>query len=187
MRPSVFDIRHMTSQNMKFFEFFFYIKTQGQRSNSRSMSNKGQGHLEICTILYVNQCDIVELMNNGNWLLKSSIFNRFFSKLTHILLGPIGCNLKKWIGPKNVTYVSMATKIPIIKNREFLNVSMCYISTINEHIASKLTPVVHSNKWWILKSQMTLNLKVKVKHIKNHENHLLSWNWKSYRLLVGSL
>ena len=87
-------------------------------------------------------------MKNGNWLLQSSIFNRFVSKLTHILLGPIRCNLqKKWIDPKNVTYVSMATTIPIIKYRESLHISMCYISAINEHIASKFTPVVHDNKW----------------------------------------
>ena len=48
---------------------------------------------------------------------------------------------KKWIDRKNVTYVSMETKIPIIKYREFLHISMCYISAINEDIASKFTPV----------------------------------------------
>ena len=41
----------------------------------------------ICTVCY--RCDIVEFMKNINQLLKSSIFNRFYSKLIHILLGPI--------------------------------------------------------------------------------------------------
>ena len=50
----------------------------------------------------------------------------------------------------------MATKIPIIKHREFLHISMCYISAINEHIASKFTPVMQGNKRRILKNQMTL-------------------------------
>ena len=74
------------------------------------------------------------------------MFNRFFPKLKHILLGPIRCNLqKKCIDPKNVTYVSMATKIPIIKYREFFHISMCYSSAINKHISSKCTPVMHRN------------------------------------------
>ena len=96
-------------------------------------------------------------MKNGNRLLKSSIFNRFFPKLTHIMLGPIRWNVQN-IGliRKNVTYVSMAKKIPIIKHREFLHISMCYISAIYEHIASKFTPVMQGNKWRILKNQMTL-------------------------------
>ena len=63
---------------------------------------------------------------------------------------------KNWTDPKNVTYVSMATKIPIIKHREFLHISMCYISAINEHIVLKCTPVMQGNKWRILKNQMTL-------------------------------
>ena len=50
----------------------------------------------------------------------------------------------------------MATKIPIIKYREFFHISMCYISAINEHIASKCTPVMQGIKWRILKNQMTL-------------------------------
>ena len=50
----------------------------------------------------------------------------------------------------------MATKIPIIKYREFLHISMCYISAINEDIASKFTPVMQGNKWRIHKNQMTL-------------------------------
>ena len=63
---------------------------------------------------------------------------------------------KTWIDPKNVTYVSMATKIPIIKYREFLHISMYYISVINEDIASKFTPVMQGNKWRIQRIQMTL-------------------------------
>ena len=54
---------------------------------------------------------------------------------------PMEC-AKNWTDPNNVTYVSMATKIPIIKHREFLHISMCYISVIYEHIASKFTPVM---------------------------------------------
>ena len=45
-------------------------------------------------------------------------------------------------------------KSPIIKYREFFNLSMRYISANNEHIS----------------------VKVKVQHIKNHENYLLSRN-----------
>ena len=51
----------------------------------------------------------------------------------------------------------MAAKIPIIKHREFLHISMCYISAINELIASKYTPVMPENKWRIHKNQMTFN------------------------------
>ena len=73
------------------------------------------------------------------------------------MLGPIRLNVQN-IGliRKNVTYVSMATNIPIIKHREFLHISMCYISAIYEHIASNFTPVMQGNKWRILKNQMTL-------------------------------
>ena len=63
---------------------------------------------------------------------------------------------KNCIDPKKVTYVSKATKNPIIKYREFFHISMCYISDINEHIASKLTPVMQGNKWRMNKNQMTL-------------------------------
>ena len=75
--------------------FLQTVKVKGQTQGQGQIKVKGQGHLKICTILYVNQCDIVEFMKNGIWLLKSSMFNRFFSKLTHILLGPIRCNLEK--------------------------------------------------------------------------------------------
>ena len=146
-------LRHVTSNKMNNFEKKNSTNCQGQRSNWRSRSNKGQRsrsfnffHYFVCY-----QCDIVEFMKHGNRLLQSSIFNRSFSKLIHIMFGPIRCNLQK-----NVTYVAMATKITIIKYREFLHISMCYISPVNEHIASKFIPVVHGNKWWILKSQMTL-------------------------------
>ena len=47
-------------------------------------------------------------------------------------------------------------KIPIIKYRELFHISMCYISAINEDIASTFKPVTQGNKWWILKNQMTL-------------------------------
>ena len=62
-----------------------------------------------------------------------------------------------WTDPKNVTYVSMATKIPIIKHREFLHISMCYISAIYEHISSKFTPVMQGIKWRILKMTLSNN------------------------------
>ena len=52
---------------------------------------------------------------------------------------------KNCIDQKNVTYVSMATKIPIIKYREFFHISMLYISANNEHSSSKFTPVMHGN------------------------------------------
>ena len=60
------------------------------------------------------------------------------------------------IDQKNVTYVSMPTKKPIIKYRKFFYISMCYISAINEDIASKFTPVMQGKKWRIHKNQMTL-------------------------------
>ena len=161
MRPSVltYDVtflRHVTSNKMNNFEknvFLQIVKVKGQTQGQGQIKVKGQGHLENFHYFVCYRCDMVDLWNR----LKSSIFNRFFSKLTHILLGPIRCNLqKKWIDRKNVTYVSMATKIPIIKYREFLHISMCYISTINEDIASKFTPVMQGNKWRIHKNQMTL-------------------------------
>ena len=85
------------------------------------------------------------------------------------MLGPIRWNVqKKLTDPKKVTYVSMATKIPIITHREFFHISMCYISPINEHIASKCAPV---NKWRILKNQMTLKCQ------GQGQTHLLSHNF----------
>ena len=53
----------------------------------------------------------------------------------------------KCINQNNVTYVSMATKIPIIKYGEFFHISKFYISANNEHISLKFTPVMHGNKW----------------------------------------
>ena len=52
---------------------------------------------------------------------------------------------KYCIDQKNVTYVSMGTKNPIIKYRAFLHISMLYISANNEHSSSKCTPVMHGN------------------------------------------
>ena len=95
-------LRHVTSNKMNNFEKKNSTNCQGQRSNWRSRSNKGQRsrsfnffHYFVCY-----QCDIVEFMKHGNRLLQSSIFNRSFSKLIHIMFGPIRCNLQK-----NVTYV----------------------------------------------------------------------------------
>ena len=70
----------------------------------------------------------------------------------------------------------MATKIPIIKYREFLHISMCYISAINEDIASKFTPVMQGNKWRIHKNQMTMKFQGQGQTHQKHENHLLSHN-----------
>ena len=94
------------------------------------------------------------------WFMKTSKIVNFQPILPkidthHAWTYPMEC-AKNWTEPKNVTYVSMATKIPIIKHREFLHISMCYISAIYEHIASKCKPVMHGNKWWILKNKMTL-------------------------------
>ena len=117
---------------------------QGQRSNSRWRSNKGQRSRSFDNFHYFvcYRCNMVDLWNR----LKSSMFNRFFPKLTHIMLGPIRWNVQQnWTDPKNVTYVSMAKKIPIIKHRELFHISMCYISAINEQISSKCTPVMHRN------------------------------------------
>ena len=52
---------------------------------------------------------------------------------------------KNCIDQKNVTYISMATKKPSIKYREFFHISMSYISAMNERIASKFTPVMQGN------------------------------------------
>ena len=59
---------------------------------------------------------------------------------------------KHYIDQKNVTYVSIATKNHIIKHREFLHVSLCYISANNEHSSSKCTPVMHGNMVNVQKS-----------------------------------
>ena len=115
---------------------------------------------------------MVELWNR----LKSSMFNRFFPKFTHIMLGPIRWNAQKnWTYPKNVTYVSMATKIPIIKHREFFHISMCYISAINEHISSKCTPVMHRN---MVNSQKSNYLEI---------SRSTSNTWKTMKIIVAAI
>ena len=70
---------------------------KGQRSNSRSRSNKGRRSRSFINFHYFvcYRCDIVEFMKNENRLLKSSIFNRFFYKLIYILLGPIRWTMQK--------------------------------------------------------------------------------------------
>ena len=61
------------------------------------------------------------------------------SKLVHTLIGPIICTLQKQcIDQNNVTYVSMATKYPIIKHRAFFKTLTFFISTNNEDIGQKL-------------------------------------------------
>ena len=60
---------------------------------------------------------------------------------THIdCPGPILCTLKKCIDQNNRTYVSMATKYPIIKHRAFFKTLTFCISTNNEDIGQKLLP-----------------------------------------------
>ena len=164
MRPSVltYDVtflRHVTSKKMKKNEknvFLQIVKVKGQTQGQGQIKVKGQGHLEIFTILYV--IDVIWLIYE-KWKSASKIVNvqPILPKIdTHnAWTYPMEC-AKNWTDPKNVTYVSMATKIPIIKHREFLHISMCYISAIYEHIASKFTPVMQGSKWRILKNQMTL-------------------------------
>ena len=80
-------LRHVTSNKMNNFE---KKNLQGQRSNKGQRSRSFNFfHYFVCY-----QCDIVEFMKNGNRLLQSSIFNRSFSKLIHIMLGHIRCNLQ---------------------------------------------------------------------------------------------
>ena len=149
-----FDVRrhvfasHDFKENEKKIEkkvFLQIVKVKGQTQGQIKV--KGQGHLEIFTILYV--IDVIWLIYE-NWNLASKIVNvqPILPKIdTHNdWTYPMEC-AKNWTDPKNLTYVSMATKIPIIKHREFLHISMCYISAIYEHIASKFTPVMHGNKW----------------------------------------
>ena len=57
MRPSVltYDVtclRHMTSKKMKKKKFLQIVKVKGQTQGQCQIKVKGQGHLEIFTILY---------------------------------------------------------------------------------------------------------------------------------------
>ena len=143
-RPSIltYDVtflRHMTSKKIKKIEkklFLQIVKVKGQTQGQGILKLKGQGHLEIFTILYV--IDVIWLIYE-KWKSASNIVNvqPILPKIdTHNAWTYLMECAKNWIDPKNVTYVSMATKIPIIKHREFLHISMCYISAIHEHIAS---------------------------------------------------
>ena len=150
VRRHVFASHDFKENEKKLFLQIVKVKGQGQ------IKVKGQGHLEIFTILYV--FDVI-------WL----IYEKWKSASKIVIVQPILPKIdthnawtfpmefaKNWTDPKKVTYVSMATKIPIIKHREFLHISMCYISAIYEHITSKFTPVMQGNKWRILKNQKTL-------------------------------
>ena len=143
-------------KKMKKNVFLQIVKVKGQTQGQGQIKVKGQGHLEIFTILYV--IDVIWLIYE-KWKSASKIVNvqPILPKIdTHnAWTYPMEC-AKNWTDPKNVTYVSMATKIPIIKHREFLHISMCYISAIYAHIGSKFTPVMQGSKWRILKNQMTL-------------------------------
>ena len=163
MRPSVltYDVtflRHVTSKKMKKIEknvFLQIVKVKGQIQGQGQIKVKGQGHLEIFTILYVI---VVITWIYEKWKSASNIVNFHPIRLkidTHIAWTYPMYLPKNCIDPKNLTYVSMATNIPIIKHREFLHISMCYISAINEHIASKFKPVMQGNAMWMLKNQMT--------------------------------
>ena len=135
--------------------FLQIIKVKGQGQGQGKIKVKGQGHLEIFTILYVI---VVITWIYKKWKSASNIVNYqpILLKIdTHIALTYPMYLAKNCIVPKYVTYVSMATNIPIIKHREFLHISMCYISAINEHIASKFTPVMQGSTRWMLKNQMT--------------------------------
>ena len=104
---------------------------------------------------------------------------------------------KYWNDPKNVTYVAMATKIPIIKYRELLHISMCYISPVNEYIASKFIPVVYGNKWWITEwrfckqpSDLTNDVTFS-RHVTSKKSNILKQNiffkssWSKVKLKVN--
>ena len=80
MRPSVltYDVtflRHVTSKKMKNLEknvFFQIVKVKGQTQGQGQIKVKGQGHLEIFTILYV--IDVIWLIYE-KWKLASKIVN----------------------------------------------------------------------------------------------------------------
>ena len=158
-----FDVRRHVFASRDFKEnekneknvFLQIVKVKGQTQGQGQIKVKGQGHLKIFTILYV----IVAITwIYEKWKSASNIvnFQPILLKIdTHIAWTYPMYLSKNCIDPKNVTYVSMATNIPIIKHREFLHISMCYISAINEHIASKFTPVMQGSTRWMLKNQMT--------------------------------
>ena len=135
--------------------FFLIVKVKGQSQGQGQIKVKGQGHLKMFTILYAI---VVITWIYEKWKSASNIVNYqpILLKIdTHIAWTYPMYLAKNCIVPKYVTYVSMATNIPIIKHREFLHISMCYISAINEHIASKFTPVMQGSTRWMLKNQMT--------------------------------
>ena len=80
MRPSVltYDVtflRHVTSKKMKIFEknvFFQIVKVKGQTQGQGQIKVKGQGRVEIFTILYV--IDVIWLIYE-KWKLASKIVN----------------------------------------------------------------------------------------------------------------
>ena len=88
MRPSVltYDVtflRHVTSKKMKKNEKNVFLQiVKGQTQGQGQIKVKGQGPLEIFTILYV--FDVI-------WL----IYEKWKSASTHIMLGPFRWNLQK--------------------------------------------------------------------------------------------
>ena len=122
-----FDVRRhvFASRDFKQIEknvFLQIVKVKGQTQGQGQINVKGQGHLEIFTILYV--IDVIWLIYE-KWKSASKIVNvqPILPKIdTHnAWTYPMEC-AKNRTDPKNVTYVSMATKFPIIKHREFLHI-----------------------------------------------------------------
>ena len=164
MRPSVltYDVtflRHVTSKKMKKLGknvFLQIVKVKGQTQGQGQIKVKGQGHLEIFTILYV--IDVIWLIYE-KWKSASKIVNvqpiRPKFDTHNAWTYPMEC-AKNWTDPKTVTYVSMVTKIPIITHREFLHISMCYISAIYEHIRFKIYTSHAGEQMANSQNQMTL-------------------------------
>ena len=130
-----FDVRRhvLASRDFKQNEknvFIQIVKVKGQTQGQGQIKVKGQGHLEMFTILYA--IDVIWLICK-KWKLASKIVNvqPILPKIdTHSAWTFRMEFAKNWTDPKKVTYVSMATKIRFIKHREFLHISMCYISAI---------------------------------------------------------
>ena len=170
-----FDVwRHvLTSHDLKKHQQIKKKRISSNRQGERSRSNKGQRSRSFFffTILYV----IVAITwIYEKWKSASNIVN--FQPILLKIDTHIGWTYpmylsKNCIDPKNVTYVSMATNIPIIKYREFLHISMCYISAINKHITSKFTSVMQGNTRWMLKNQMTFKC--------HGQGQTYQWPWKS--------
>ena len=159
MRPSVLTynvtfLRHATSKKKKKKEFLQIVKVKGKTQDQGQIKVKILWEFSLFCTLTLQKRWI-----NEKWKSAFKIFNSQQIPLkiyTHISWTYPMYLAQNCIDQKNVTYVSMATKKPIIKYREFLHISMCYISANNEHSSSKCTPVMHGTTWWMHKNQIIL-------------------------------